>query len=317
MAVKQNILVFCVIAVAYIVYDANGLSCVKCDDKPCEIPACCESGNYVHDVCGCCPVCARAPGKRCGGPWGISGTCSKDLACFRSCECATLPSAADDQKHKCIFPFKYQEITYNGCTTNHSDNGDRWCAFEVDEAGVVLDGKWGDCNDACPHDGEGEEGSGGAPSCDESSLFNIDGTCVDAAMETSLDRAAVGYAFKFDAGATVTEPAPVCKTEGEANKCKCATSISGEPVGQKAGCTQTADSTEGQPPSYGWCFLENIEDPTDATKNCFPDTLWSETHGRFWSHRACIPEGGVTEPPPLGKVEETTLAPEEDAAASS
>ena len=41
----------------------------------------------------------------------------------------------------------------------------------------------------------------------------------------------------------------------------------------------------GAEPSYGWCFLENIEDPTDVTKNCFPDALWSATHGRFWSHR--------------------------------
>jgi hypothetical protein len=40
----------------------------------------------------------------------------------------------------------------------------------------------------------------------------------------------------------------------------------------------------GEVTSYGWCFLENIEDPTDATKNCFTDALWSHTHGRFWSH---------------------------------
>jgi hypothetical protein len=40
-------------------------------------------------------------------------------------ECATLPSAADDHKHKCIFPFTYKDVTYNGCTTNHSENGDR------------------------------------------------------------------------------------------------------------------------------------------------------------------------------------------------
>jgi len=44
----------------------------------------------------------------------------------------------------------------------------------------------------------------------------------------------------------------------------------------------------GSEPAYGWCFLENIEDPTDATKNCFPDALWSFTHGRFWSHRVNI-----------------------------
>ena len=44
----------------------------------------------------------------------------------------------------------------------------------------------------------------------------------------------------------------------------------------------------GDVTSYGWCFLENIEDPTDLTKNCYLDALWSPTHGRFWSHRVIL-----------------------------
>ena len=44
----------------------------------------------------------------------------------------------------------------------------------------------------------------------------------------------------------------------------------------------------GDVTTYGWCFLENIEDPTDPTKNCFSDALWSHTHGRFWSHVVII-----------------------------
>ena len=30
----------------------------------------------------------------------------------------------------------------------------RWCAYEVDDNGVAVDGKWADCTDACPNDGE-------------------------------------------------------------------------------------------------------------------------------------------------------------------
>ena len=40
-------------------------------------------------------------------------------------ECATLPTASDDKKHQCVFPFTYKDVKYNGCTTSHSENGDR------------------------------------------------------------------------------------------------------------------------------------------------------------------------------------------------
>jgi hypothetical protein len=39
MAFKENILILVVVAVAYVVYEANALSCVKCEDKPCEVTA--------------------------------------------------------------------------------------------------------------------------------------------------------------------------------------------------------------------------------------------------------------------------------------
>ena len=31
---------------------------------------------------------------------------------------------------------------------------------------------------------------------------------------------------------------------------------------------------------YGWCFLENVEDPTNPAINCYEDTQWSEVDGR-------------------------------------
>lgn len=65
--------------------------------------------------------------------------------------------------------FYFQDVTYTGCTANHSENGNHWCAYEVDENGVAVDKKWGDCNDACPYDGE----EAGQSQCDETTLFNL------------------------------------------------------------------------------------------------------------------------------------------------
>merc|ERR1739845_149132 len=39
---------------------------------------------------------------------------------------------------KCIFPFKWDKITYNSCTKANSDNGKAWCAHKVDSQGIVI-----------------------------------------------------------------------------------------------------------------------------------------------------------------------------------
>ena len=31
----------------------------------------------------------------------------------------------------CVFPFKYNDVEYNSCTTADSDNGSPWCAVDV------------------------------------------------------------------------------------------------------------------------------------------------------------------------------------------
>ena len=36
-------------------------------------PACCKSGYYTLDACGCCYVCALADQDVCGGPWDVGG----------------------------------------------------------------------------------------------------------------------------------------------------------------------------------------------------------------------------------------------------
>uniref|UniRef100_A0A224XGG1 Putative venom gland protein n=1 Tax=Megacormus gertschi TaxID=1843536 RepID=A0A224XGG1_9SCOR len=43
-------------------------------------PASCPLG-YTTDACGCCPVCYKVEGERCGGPWGVYGRCGEGLRC--------------------------------------------------------------------------------------------------------------------------------------------------------------------------------------------------------------------------------------------
>ena len=55
-----------------------------------------------------------------------------------------------DAGRPCVFPFKYRDVTYDKCTSRDSDNGQPWCATEVDDEGYVVDNAWGDCLEGCP-----------------------------------------------------------------------------------------------------------------------------------------------------------------------
>ncbi|XP_066276574.1 cysteine-rich motor neuron 1 protein-like [Branchiostoma lanceolatum] len=61
---------------------AAALSCMACASRPCPpTPSC--PGDVVKDACGCCDKCAKMVGEKCGGPWGITGTCSSALSCVK------------------------------------------------------------------------------------------------------------------------------------------------------------------------------------------------------------------------------------------
>lgn len=52
-----------------------------------------------------------------------------------------------------------------------------------------------------------------------SSIFNVtDGVCVASDVEKTLDASTVGYAFKFESGASSFEPAPLCKSQSKASE---------------------------------------------------------------------------------------------------
>jgi len=83
-------------------------------------------------------------------------------------------------------------------------------------------------------------------------------------------------------------PAPVCPA-GKAAKdmaCHCSkeTAVKGLDGNMRGGCVPPPNNF-----NHGWCFLENIRNPENMTKNCFEDAKWSVVDGRFWSRMACEP----------------------------
>ena len=47
----------------------------------------------------------------------------------------------------CAFPFTYKGNTYEKCTEIEHDQF--WCSTEVDDNGVHVSGKWGNCGKEC------------------------------------------------------------------------------------------------------------------------------------------------------------------------
>ena len=65
--------------------------------------------------------------------------------------CSTTVSGPDPNV-PCIFPFKFNGVTYHQCTTAGITNGDTtpWCSTQVDDFGVFAGGgNWGNCGSEC------------------------------------------------------------------------------------------------------------------------------------------------------------------------
>ena len=52
----------------------------------------------------------------------------------------------------CIFPFKFDQVTYNSCTYKSASDGKPWCSTKVDKNGshISKKGFWGHCSINCP-----------------------------------------------------------------------------------------------------------------------------------------------------------------------
>lgn len=256
----------------------SGLSCF-CGTQPCQTPECCDSGHYTTDECGCCLTCAQPEDAPCGGPFHTTGTCAAGLRCLRQCDCKT-----DTGKH-CIFPFKYEGETYNKCTDKYSENGKVWCATEVDEDGEVVRNTWEDCEEGCP---------GTNFECNEGFLFNVDGTCVNGtdapALLRFLSQGVLSVTLDDQPDEFSQKDAPLCPINRDVEpSCKCTDEpltkgLDGNP---KGGCIPPLVDHGIEELSHGWCFLVNVADSFEPTKNCFDDVQWSPADGRFWSNKAC------------------------------
>jgi len=260
---------------------AESLSC-SCGSSPCQTPVCCDSGYYTLDECGCCLTCAKAEDEVCGGPFRIAGNCAAGLRCLRQCDCQTV------QGSQCIFPFTYKGVTHNSCTKVDSDNGAAWCATELQPNGEVVNNKWEDCGELCP---------GTDFKCNENFLFNMEGVCVNGTEAPELLRQAQAgpLAAILDdiPSETSQKPAPACSLARDTEEvCRCTreATLKGIDGNPKGGCVPPRDDIGLQELEFGWCFLENIQDPHNPTLGCYEDVQWSEVDGRFWSNSACFQE---------------------------
>jgi hypothetical protein len=54
----------------------------------------------------------------------------------------------------CVFPFKFKNRTYNGCTNIDNPNAFIWCPTKVHDNGehISSEGLWGECSGNCEMD---------------------------------------------------------------------------------------------------------------------------------------------------------------------
>ena len=68
------------------------------------------------------------------------------LLTFLPESCKTLGTDSEP----CVFPFIYEGVRYNQCTSQDAAEGAVWCATQVSTNGTVIEGRWGDCTEGCP-----------------------------------------------------------------------------------------------------------------------------------------------------------------------
>ncbi len=64
-----------------------------------------------------------------------------------SLTCAKTKVDGTEVKKPCVFPFTFNNVTYNECTKNHDEFSKPWCSTKVGPSGEHLqnNGHWGHC----------------------------------------------------------------------------------------------------------------------------------------------------------------------------
>ena len=62
--------------------------------------------------------------------------------------CLTAVESVDPEK-ECVFPFTFNNFTYNGCPSDPLDNTKRWCSTKSDGIHTSDSNNWGYCTSGC------------------------------------------------------------------------------------------------------------------------------------------------------------------------
>ncbi|ESO01353.1 hypothetical protein HELRODRAFT_192303 [Helobdella robusta] len=99
------------------------LNCPPCNQIHCPIknPANLKCrGGHTTGVCGCCRVCSKLAGERCGGIWNYLGSCDIGLVCFNESLTNDVTSWNDDdpmtsevQRHNYLYTHVYNDVSVN------------------------------------------------------------------------------------------------------------------------------------------------------------------------------------------------------------
>ena len=106
--------------------------------------ACTVDGNSDSEENHWCSTKLDEDGVHIGGQ-GNYGYCGP--------ECPVEENCSANNGKKCVFPFKWKNLTHNECTVHGSPEPDkRWCSTKVDEDGVHIagQGNYGYCGPECP-----------------------------------------------------------------------------------------------------------------------------------------------------------------------
>merc|ERR1711970_1069364 len=164
---------------------------------------------------------------------------------------------------QCVFPFTYQGVEYLRCT--YADSPTPWCATQVDDAGVVVTNRWGDCDTGSLSSCEPETIS--VPSCttesgpysNEPCVFPFRYNGITYTSCTSQDRSAAWCSTKTTLAGTHVPGfygfcPSTCLAESQTNSCTprtsytvdcntCVCGADGQPVCSTTVCTSSTTTT--------------------------------------------------------------------------
>lgn len=85
---------------------ADSLSCIPCSWVRCTAPVNCK-GGLVKSICGCCSICAKVEGERCGGQWQTLGRCDSGLKCVVRDGRLKAGAGTCEPGNFLVFPYKF------------------------------------------------------------------------------------------------------------------------------------------------------------------------------------------------------------------